>query len=180
MEEKELVQRCIQQDKIAQELVFSRYADRFFRLAFRYVKDQEEAEDVLIVAFTKIFASLGKFTFQGAGSLEAWMKRVVVNEALMSLRKRHNFNLTESLDANTPEPVLEDFAALETEEIYAAIEALPTGYRTVFNLFVVEGFGHEEIAAMLNISVGTSRSQLFKARSILKKSLNEEGVRYGN
>ncbi len=180
MEETELIKRCKQNDRLAQELVYTRFADRLFRLSFRYMKDQHEAEDALIVAFNKIFSSFSSFTFQGEGSLEAWMRRIVVNEALMALRKKHNFNLTESLDHNTPEPSLEnEVLDLDSEEIYKAIAELPTGYRTVFNLNVVEGMSHEEIAKALKISVGTSRSQLFKAKAILKKTLSKEGNAYG-
>lgn len=180
MKESELILRCKKEDRIAQELVFERYADKMFRVAIRYVKDVHEAEDVLIVALNKVFSSIKGFTSQGEGSLEGWIRRIVVNESLMSLRKKHNFNLTEITDQHMPEPELDAFSQLDAEMIQTAIDALPMGYRTVFNLNVVEGFPHEEISKMLNISVGTSRSQLFKAKSILKKSLSEEGLKYGN
>lgn len=138
-----------------------------------------EAEDVLIVALNKIFSSLDGFKHQGAGSLEAWMRRIVVNESLMQLRKAHNFNLTESLTENTPEPEIRELCEADGEAIYNAIAQLPTGYRTVFNLNVIEGYNHDEIAQMLNISGVTSRSQLFKAKSLLKKMLQKEGLEYG-
>lgn len=179
MEETELIKRCRDNDRLAQELLFAKHSDRLFRTAARFVKDQAIAEDVLIVGFNRIFSSLEAFVHKGSGSLEAWMRKIVVNEALMALRKRHNFHLTESLDPNLHEPELEELAELDGEEIYAAITALPTGYRTVFNLAVVEGYSHEEIAEMLAISAGTSRSQLYKAKSLLKKMLHREGLKYG-
>ncbi len=179
MEEQELITRCKKSDRLAQELLYTRYADRLFRTAFRYCKDQVEAEDVLIVAMNKIFSSVGNFQSQGQGSLEAWMKRIVVNEALMALRKRHNFNLTETLNENTPEPDIASLAESGGEDILKALSKLPTGYRTVFNLNAVEGYSHEEIAEMLKIQVGTSRSQLFKAKELLKTMLSREGVYYG-
>lgn len=179
MEEQELIKRCIKSDRLAQELLYARYADRLFRLCQRYVKEIEEAEDVLIIALNKVFSSLNKFSYKGEGSLEAWLRRVVVNEALMVLRKQHNFNLTETLDHNTPEPDLASVCEVDGEEIQAAINRLPTGYKTVFNLNVVEGYEHDEIAKMLGISEGTSRSQLFKAKAMLKKMLTKEGSAYG-
>ncbi|MBL0745147.1 RNA polymerase sigma factor [Chryseolinea lacunae] len=97
----------------------------------------------------------------------------------MWLRQRHNFNLMESLDASLPEADLNAFAELDAADVYAFIARLPTGYRTVFNLFVVEGYDHDEIGRMLHIAVGTSRSQLFKAKALLKKMMSQEGFHYG-
>jgi RNA polymerase sigma-70 factor (ECF subfamily) len=107
------------------------------------------------------------------------MRKIVVNESLMWLRRSHNFNLTESLEASLPEPDLNAFSEQEAEDIYYFITQLPTGYRTVFNLSVIEGFNHAEIAGMLQISENTSRSQLFKAKTMLKKMLIQEGYHYG-
>ncbi len=178
MEESELIKRCKKGDRLAQEFLYSCYADKMFRVAYRYMKNQIEAEDVLIVALNKMFAAIDTFT-TGEGSLEGWIRRIVVNESLMALRKRHNFNLTETLDVNTPEPDMQEMCDADAEEIFAAIEKLPTGYRTVFNLNVVEGYPHEDIAKMLGITVSTSRTQLFKAKALLKKMLSKEGSVYG-
>jgi len=179
LEELELIKRCRQADRLAQELLYSRYADRLYRITLRYVKIQLEAEDVLIIALNKVFSSLESFSYQEKGSLEAWMKRIVINESLMWLRKKHNFNLTETIDENTPEPNLKAVAETQGEDILRAISELPTGYRTVFNLNVIEGYEHGEIAGMLGISANTSRSQLFKAKAMLQKMLSKEGVYYG-
>ena len=150
-----------------------------FRLTFRYIKSQVDAEDVVITSFTKVFKSIHTFRFQEEGSLEGWIRKVVVNDSLLWLRRRHNFNLTESLDDAIPEPDLSQFSQLEAEDIYKMIANLPTGYRTVFNLNVVEGYSHEEIGALLSITQSTSRTQLFKAKALLKKMLTKEGFHYG-
>lgn len=179
LKEPELVKQCQRGNRQAQEYLYALTADRLYRLTFRYIKSQVDAEDILITAFTKIFESVPKFSYQGEGSLEGWMRRIVVNEALMWLRRRHNFNLTETLDESMNEPDLKQFSELDEEDIYKFITQLPTGYRTVFNLNVVEGYSHQEIAAMLAISESTSRSQLCKAKTVLKKALTQEGFHYG-
>jgi RNA polymerase sigma factor (sigma-70 family) len=179
LKEADLVKRCKQNDRRAQEQLYALYADRLYRLAYRYIKSDEEAEDVLMTAFTKIFNGIGNFIYQGEGCTEGWMRKIVVNESLMWLRRSHNFNLTESLEASLPEPDLNAFSEQEAEDIYYFITQLPTGYRTVFNLSVIEGFNHAEIAGMLQISENTSRSQLFKAKTMLKKMLIQEGYHYG-
>jgi RNA polymerase sigma factor (sigma-70 family) len=150
-----------------------------YRICLRYIKSQADAEDVLISAFTKVFRSMKSFSSQGEGSLEGWVRKIVINESLMWLRRRHNFNLTECLDETLPEPDLGQFCALDAEDIYKMISDLPMGYRTVFNLNVIEGFSHQEIATMLAITESTSRTQLFKAKAILKKILTREGYQYG-
>lgn len=179
MNDLDLISRCQHGDLRAQADLYNRYSNRLFRLVFRYIKSQVDTEDVTITAFTKVFKNIGSFTFQGEGSLEGWMRKIFVNESLMWLRQRHNFNMTESLDEALPEPDLTRLSELESEDIYKLIAALPTGYRTVFNLHVIEGYNHQEISKMLSITESTSRSQLFKAKSILKKVLTEEGLQYG-
>jgi len=174
-----LVKQCQQGKRTAQETLFNRYSDRLFRLGYRYTKSHSDTEDILMMAFVKILSNIDKFTYQGEGSLEGWLRKIVVNEALMWLRKRHNFNLTESIDSAVPEPDLSSFEQLESEDIYQFITQLPPGYRTVFNLSVIEGYDHREIADLLQISENTSRSQLFKAKNLLRKMLVQEGFQYG-
>ena len=131
------------------------------------------------MAFTKVFANLSGFTERGEGSFEGWLRKVVVNESLMWLRRRHNFNMTETLGEDTDHVDLDAFSGLPAEEISRFILELPNGYRTVFNLFVIEGYTHAEIADLLEISESTSRTQLFKAKMLLKKTLTQEGFHYG-
>jgi RNA polymerase sigma factor (sigma-70 family) len=179
LEEEKIIRLCQQGDPKGQETAYQLYADRLFRLTRRYIREQEDAEDVLMAAFVKAFRQIKTFTSQGKGSFEGWLRKIVINESLMWLRKQHNFNLTETLDDDLPEPDLSAFAALEANDIFLLISELPTGYRTVFNLSVVEGYDHTEIAALLSISEATSRSQLFKARALLRKMLTKEGYHYG-
>lgn len=160
-------------------MLYMRFSDVMFRTALRYVRNNDDAEDIIIIAFSKVFKSIKSFNYSGKGCLEAWIRKIVVNESLMFLRKRYNFSLTESLDISIPEPDLTELGRLEAEDILEMINQLPTGYRTVFNLYVIEGYDHQEISMMLNISEGTSRSQLFKAKAILKKVLIKEGYNYG-
>jgi RNA polymerase sigma-70 factor (ECF subfamily) len=179
LNEIEIIKGCQRGRGAAQEKLFTHYSDRMFRLCCRYIKLQEDAEDVVIRAFNKVFESISKFRHEGEGSLEAWIRKIVVNESLMWLRKRHNFNMIESIEDTLPQVDLSALGELDATEIYELIAQLPTGYRTVFNLFIIEGYNHEEIAAMLNINEGTSRSQLFKAKNLLKKALTREGFQYG-
>ena len=179
MNEAELVRGCIKRAENAQRELYERFADQLFRVAFRYVRDQTEAEDVTIISFTKIFNSISKFENRHEGSLISWMRKIVVNEALMVLRKRHNFNLVETIDHDLIVPDLSAFQNLDAEYIYTLLLELPPGYRTVFNLYVVEGYDHQEIGEMLGISASTSRTQLFKAKSLLKKKIEKGSSLYG-
>lgn len=179
MNKADIIKGCQKGRREAQEALYGAYADRLFRLSCRYIKVQADAEDVMIHAFNKIFEHVASFRYEGDRELEAWMKRIVVNEALMWLRRRHNFNMMESIDETHDAVDLSAVSDLEAEDILKFIMQLPTGYRTVFNLSVVEGYHHDEIAAMLNISESTSRSQLFKAKELLRTLLTKEGFHYG-
>jgi RNA polymerase sigma-70 factor (ECF subfamily) len=175
----ELIKRCQKKDPIAQELLYTKFSNQLFRTAYRYLKNQAEAEDVLITALNTIFEKIVHFEAKEEYSLEAWMKKIVVNQALMCLRKNHNFSLTSDFTETTNTISLNLTEFSDGEEIYKIIGELPTGYRTVFNLNVVEGYSHVEIAEKLDINVGTSRSQLHKAKELLKKKLEKEGYHYG-
>jgi RNA polymerase sigma factor (sigma-70 family) len=175
----ELIKHCKNGDQKSQKQLFDIYSDRFFRSAVRYVKDTSEAEDVIMLTFVKIFEGLKKFTYQEPKSFESWMYKILVNEALMALRRRHNFFLTETLDTEKPEHEPEIFQETDAGYLYQLILELPDGYRTVFNLNVIEGYDHREIAGLLGISENTSRSQLFKAKQLLKRKIDKEGLHYG-
>lgn len=179
MTEAELVRKCQKGNKLAQHLLFETYADRFYRLMLRYVRTQEDAEDLIMAAFVKIFRHIGGFELRDNGGLEAWMRRIMVNEALMLLRKKHNLHLTERLDVLKADHDYGAWQQLEPEDLYNMIIDLAPGYRTVFNLFVIEGYDHREIAEMLGITENTSRSQLFKAKQLLKRKIEQEGMQYG-
>ncbi|HNP76592.1 MAG: RNA polymerase sigma factor [Cyclobacteriaceae bacterium] len=179
MEEPELVRRCQQGDRKAQEALVDRYGNQLFRVCFRYLKSREDAEDVMITGLNKALAALPQFQYTGPNSLPAWIRRIVINESLMWLRRRNSFQAQEVADDYAHEPDLSLLTQLEADDIYSCITELPTGYRTVFNLSVIEGYSHEEIANVLGITTGTSRSQLYKAKEQLKKILTREGYQYG-
>ena len=138
-----------------------------FGVCKRYVATREDAQDVLIEALYKAMANIEQY--QGAGSFEGWIRRIVVNESLMFLRKRHRFADTRELDDNISVVqmggVEHDLAAAD---IMTLLDTLPTGYRTVFNLYVIEGYKHREIAEILGISIHTSKSQLIMAKERLQ------------
>ncbi len=172
--EEELLEACRNNDRLAQRLLFDRYSPEMFGLCQRYLKNREDAEDVLVEAFFKVLANISQY--MGLGSFEGWIRRIVVNEALMALRRRHNFNMTveisEMEQPATPSRVVEELAARDILEL---LRQLPTGYRTVFNLYVMEGYKHREIAEMLGISINTSKSQLILAKKRLQELLEQAG-----
>jgi RNA polymerase sigma-70 factor (ECF subfamily) len=168
--------RC--DDRLAQRALFDRYAPRMFAVCKRYVKQREDAEDVMIEGIYKAIANIEKF--RGEGSFEGWLRRIVINECLMFLRKQNNFGLTAELDDRFHQIQDTDINiadALAGQDILALLDKLPTGYRTVFNLYVIEGFKHREIAETLNISINTSKSQLILAKDKLRQMLTSESFR---
>jgi len=164
---------CRQGNGKAQKHLYDAYATPMFRICCRYVKDQYEAEDVLLKGFHKVFTNLPAFEPRTPKSLAGWIKKIMVNECLMALRKTNNFNLS-SLSDDLPVATDENLDShLSAEEIYGLILELPAGYRTVFNLYVIEGYSHKEIAEQLQISELTSRSQLSKAKATLRNLLTK-------
>ncbi len=159
-------------------MLFDRFSPKMMGVCRRYLKTQEDAEDVLIEAFYKVFNNLPQF--KAHGSFEGWIRRIVVNECLMFLRRKHNFNLTVEIDQNLDvKTTVTTQDQLEADDILALLERLPTGYRTVFNLYVLEGYKHREIAEILGISINTSKSQLILAKKKLQqllKKINYPGV----
>lgn len=179
MTESDLAMRCLAGNSKAQEQLFLQYADSLLSLARRYLPNHEEAEDILMESFMRIYARMDQFEYRGEGSLKAWMARIVVNNALMHLRKSITFHLGHVVEESGETVGNEALASLQGEEIIAIVQQLPAGYRAIFNLYVIEGYDHEEISRMLGISESTSRSQLFKARTLLKQLLNKNGYQYG-
>lgn len=170
--EEDLIAGCIKQKASAQRALFDKYSGRMLSLCRRYVKDVLEAEGVMITAFTKIFERIEQYT--GEGNFEGWMKRIMVNESLQYLRKHKNMQLDMDIEEAHHLPnydAMEDH--LQTEDLMQMIAELPVGYRTVFNLYAIEGFSHKEIAEQLKINENTSKSQLSRARVYLQKRLAE-------
>ena len=166
MTEAELIKYCRRGDRLAQKMLYERFAPKMFGVCKRYVRSREDAEDVLIEGFFKVYDNIDKF--RGQGSFEGWIRRIVVNQALMFLRKKHNFHLTvevSNIEVQTGISIEDELAA---EDILNLLNKLPVGYRTVFNLYVVEGYKHREIAEIMGISINTSKSQLILAKKRLR------------
>jgi len=141
----------------------------------RYLPDEDDLRDVLQDSFVKIFSSLDRFSFRGAGSLKAWMRQITVNEALKLIRSRkkvdtveYKWDLPEKEDEEEP-----DVGRIPPDVLQGYIQELPEGYRTVLNLYAFEGKSHKEIAQLLGITESTSASQLHRARAILARKINE-------
>jgi RNA polymerase sigma factor (sigma-70 family) len=175
-----IVAQCKKGKASAQRELFDHYYRQMYNICFRYVKDEMETEDVLSAGFTKVFKHIGKFTYAHENGLKAWIKKIMVNECLMVLRKKNNFFLVPLSAADEIAAVDIELHEIDTGYMLNAIGELPTGYRTVLNLYVVEGYSHAEIGAMLNIKEATSRSQLNKAKQALKeKIIHYKSVNYG-
>ncbi len=166
MTEKELVELCKKNDRRAQKELFEKYSSKMFGVCKRYVKSHEDAEDVLIEGMYKVMAKI--HLYKGKGSFEGWIRRILVNESLMWLRKKHNFRLTIEISNIDIKTTITAQDKLQEQDILSLLNKLPTGYRTVFNLYVIEGYKHREIAEMLKISINTSKSQLILAKKRLK------------
>lgn len=176
MEEQELAERCRQGDNLARKQLYERYGGRMFGICLRYVPDREIAQDLLHDGFLKIFDSFDKFTWRGDGSLRAWMERVMINTVLQYLRKADVLNQATALE-NVPEvydePDSSTIDVIPQKVLMRFINELPTGYRTVFNLYVFEEKSHKEIAQLLGINEKSSASQLARAKATLAAKVRE-------
>lgn len=174
-DEYQLVEGCRRQDRIVQRQLYERFAGKLFVVCKRYVKDAEEAEDILQDAFVKIFRHIDSFRFECP--LEAWLKRVVINTALKHLRKEKPW--AQTVDVQDMAPVLpqadESLPTLNYQYLLKLIGELPPGCRAVFNLYAIEGYNHPEIADLLDIAEGTSKSQYARARALLQQKLGADG-----
>jgi RNA polymerase sigma factor (sigma-70 family) len=173
--EKQIIQDCIKQDRSAQKQFYELYSGKLFVVALRYMRERENAQDVLQDSFIKIFKHLETFRFDSP--LEAWLRKIVVNTALKALKK--DKKLTQSLEGDYMLNVEYHytnlgFQNLSYEYLMKMIRELPEGCRTIFNLYAIEGFKHQEIAKMLEVSEGTSKSQYSRAKSLLQDKLEIE------
>ncbi|GAO45017.1 RNA polymerase sigma factor [Flavihumibacter petaseus] len=167
----ELINEIKAGSRAAQKVLFDHLSDRMLMVCCRYVKSREDAEEMMLNGFYKLFRNLHGFQFLSEPSFYAWVKRLMVNECLMFLRKKHVFTMvseTAALEIRLNEDILDRLSAAA---IFELILQLPVGYRTIFNLYELEGYNHQEIASMLDISPGTSKSQLSKAKVLLQKMI---------
>ena len=171
--EQELINQCLKNDRLAQELLFNNHYDDLYALAMRYLSDHHDAEDAIICTYTRVYKNLNGFTFQGKGSLGKWIRTILINESIRILKKRNVIRFEkESYQKDIRSLQPDGLQQMHNADIVRLIEQLPAGYRTVFNLFIIEGYSHKEIASILGISENTSKSQLSKARNQLIEKLD--------
>lgn len=166
-----LISACKKMQRDAQRQVYEYMSPKLYRTCKRYLKNEEEIEEVLADAFYMIFTKIEQLKENGA--FEAWARKITVNQCLYQLKRNVNFNLYLEDAPFRIQPESVEETPLEEEDLLKLLELIPEGCKTIFNLFVIEGYGHKEIAAMLNISEGTSKSQLNAAKTKLKDLVNQ-------
>lgn len=171
--EKQLIEQAKLNNRQAQHLLYEKFSPKMLSVCRQYIKDIHHAEDVMITAFMKVFTGLSKFEYKG--SFEGWIRRIMVNECIDFIRVKKNVFQYEEIDnINTSEwnswTEIQEFLV---DDLQLIIDELPDGYRMIFNLYAIEGYKHHEIAKMLGINEGTSKSQLSNARKLLQEKLKE-------
>lgn len=174
-----LIAKASKNDRRTQQQLFEQFSPKMLGVCRQYLKRTDLAEEVMLVGFMKIFTHLKNF--KNEGSFEGWMRRIMVNESISQLRKNKKLNFVSDTEIeNSAEHSTTIETVLEADEIQRLIDELPDGYKTVFVLYVVEGYKHREIAELLQISENTSKTQLFKARKMLQSKLNNQNnMNYG-
>ncbi|WP_430909490.1 RNA polymerase sigma factor [Maribacter sp. 2-571] len=172
--EKQLIKKAIAGHREAQQRLYDTYAPKMLGVCRRYVKDLHFAEDVMVNGFVKVFKNLDSFKHEG--SFEGWIRRIMVRESISHLRKQQFVVFDDTLYEEKAHKNKIDPVALDVEHIQSLIDALPDGYRTVFVLYAIEGYKHQEIAKELGVTESTSKSQLFKARKLLQQGLQKQNI----
>lgn len=177
LNEKELLEGCAKGDRAAQKALYERYCRKMMVICQRYAKTTAEAEDILQEGFVKVFGAIK--SFRGESALGTWITRIMINTALNSQRQKlYMLPMVDLTEVSLPEREEVILAQFHLEELVAIIQSLPDGCRVVFNLFAIEGYGHKEIATMMNISEGTSKSQYNRAKSLLRTKLEAQQQKY--
>ena len=168
-----LIKSCIEGDRAAQKVLYERLAPRMFPVCIRYIGDREAAEDVLQDGFITLFTHLD--SYKGEGSFEGWARKIFVTTALMELRRKDALKMSDELDVvrGMKTDTVSQLQNIGYKDLMSLITQLPPGFRTVFNLYAVEGFTHKDIGEMLGISETTSRTQLSRARAWLQNRIKE-------
>lgn len=169
-EHKDLIEGCVKGDRVAQKKLYNTFSRRMYVVCLRYTKSQQEAEDVLQESFVKVFKSIE--SYRGESRFDYWIKRIVINTALNSQRKRlYMYPMIDVDELKTLSDHGNTLSNLRMEELLAFIRELPAGCQAVFNLFAIEGYSHKEIAELLQVSEGTSKSQFSRARMLLQDKI---------
>lgn len=164
----DLIEGCQREDRKMQQQLYQRFAPKMYGVCLRYAGNIEEAEDILQEGFIKVFRKIG--SFRGEGSFEGWVRRIFVNTAIEHFRRKSYLQpITEREETTVENKYLSVLDSLAEKDIINLVQQLSPGYRTVFNMYVIEGYTHKQIAEMLGISEGTSKSQLSRAKSILQE-----------
>lgn len=167
-EEQEIIRLAVENNRHAQQKIYAKYASKMLSVCRQYIKDLHHAEDLMITAFMKVFANLRNFEHKG--SFEGWIRRIMVNECISYIRAQKKVSFLE--DEYYQEDSFNNIESnLSVDDLQALIDALPDGYKMVFNLYAVEGYKHQEIGTMLGISESTSKSQLHHARKMLQEQV---------
>lgn len=169
---RKLIKGCLAGNRRDQELLYRRYSPLLYGASLQYTGNDEEARDVLQEGFIKIFSNLPQYKFEG--SFEGWMRRIIINTALEKYRSRYNLYRVDDIDCiDEPEahPGTDDYAGLDVQDMLEIVRELPPKYRMVFNLYAIEGYSHREISGMMKITEGTSKSNLSRARTILRRRI---------
>jgi RNA polymerase sigma-70 factor (ECF subfamily) len=176
MTEEMLLQGCLQNDATAQQELYYRYSPKMLSVCYRYAKAREDAEDMLQEGFIKVFSQIDKY--ENRGSLEGWILRIIVHTCINHLKKNKKFNDHVDLAFAGNIVIREDNipAIIQAKQIVECIRSLPIGYRTVLNLYAIEGYSHKEIASLLDIEESTSRSQYTRAKSMLEEILIKKSI----
>ncbi len=174
----EIIEGCKANNGFMQEMLYQQFSAKMLAICMRYAKDKMEAEDILQIGFIKIFKEIS--SYRGEGNFEGWMRKIMVNTAIESYRKNLRFLNVVPIDDAFEQPATGfDFSNLAMQDLLKLIQKLADGYRIVFNMYVIEGYSHKEIATILGISESTSKSQLSRARAILQqKIIKMEGLDY--
>jgi RNA polymerase sigma factor (sigma-70 family) len=168
----EIINKCREENSGAQTALYNLFSRKMYGVCLRYAKDSAEAEDILQEAFVRVFNKIKQFEFKG--SFEGWMRRIMVNTALEKFRKHDRLYPVEEMKIYESTEWVEDtISTITANDLLRIIQELPPRYKMVFNLFAIEGYSHQEIGEMMNISEGTSKSNLSRARVILQKSVAE-------
>ncbi len=179
LSETDLIKGCIDGNRQMQELLYKKFSPKMYGVCLRYSGNVDDANDLLQEGFIKVFKNLQKF--RGEGSFEGWIRRIFVNTSIEHFRKKVKLYNVSEIQENTIEDInLNILDTLAEKDLIAIVNELSPGYKTVFNMHVIEGYSHKEIADMLGITEGTSKSQLARAKGVLKKSIEKLSNRTSN
>ncbi len=178
MTDEQLIEGCVKGDRVAQKKLYEKYAGKMMGVCLRYADSHDDATDILQDGFIKVFDKLS--SYEQKGSFEGWIRRIVVNTALDHLRKNKHMRFSVDIDEAeylAPSDNDDAFSRLATEDLLNILQKIPSGYRAVFNMYVIEGYSHKEIADELDISVNTSKSQFSRAKAFLRNIVEQYDLR---